>query len=237
MHVWALAVLVLLAGWTLLGAYRYPRMKEKLRSGNRRALLRMYRTTIAGQIVMAGIAIVGMRNAVFSTPALGGGSYAALAAGVAIGCSVALLLAIVITRLKHRGSDPEVPIVGDIRDLIPRTREERLWFLGVALCAGVCEEILFRGFGFYGLHLLGLPYGVVWLADGILFGLAHLYQGIRGMIGTAVMGIVFALIYGFAGVLFFGMILHFVLDARLTLIPSSWLGPNGGVEGSTSEPG
>ncbi|MGC8461064.1 MAG: CPBP family intramembrane glutamic endopeptidase [Candidatus Dormibacteria bacterium] len=224
MHVWALVVLVLLVGWTIIGAYRYPRMKEKLRNGDRHALLRMYRTTIAGQIVMAGCAVIGIQSRLFTTPALAGGSYGGYAAWGALGLGAVLVLAIVLARFRHRDRDPEVLIVGDIRDLIPRTQEERLWFLGVALCAGVCEEILFRGFGFYGLHLLGLPYGVIWLVDGLLFGCAHLYQGLRGMVGTAVMGIVFALIYSLTGILIFGMMLHFALDARLTLIPTSWLG-------------
>lgn len=224
MRVGALAVLALLLCWTALGAYRYPRMKERLRSGDRKALLRMYRTTILGQLVMTGFAYWAIGSPLFTTPALAHGAYAVVAGVCALMLGAFLVLAIVLARLKHSGSDAKVPIVGDIRDLIPRTLEERMWFLGVALCAGVCEEILFRGFGFFGLHLLGMPYGIVWLVDGILFGCAHLYQGLRGMVGTALMGIILSLVFGLTGVLVFGMVLHAALDARLVLIPTSWLG-------------
>ena len=63
-------------------------------------------------------------------------------------------------------------------DLLPRTGEERGWFAAVAVTAGCCEELLYRGVLIaFGTGVLGLG---VWPAAAIavvVFGAAHLYQG------------------------------------------------------------
>jgi hypothetical protein len=60
----------------------------------------------------------------------------------------------------------------------------------VALTAGVCEEILFRGvLGWYFGTWLG-----AWAGQSVvlvLFGAAHLYQGVAGALGTMVVGAMF----------------------------------------------
>jgi membrane protease YdiL (CAAX protease family) len=99
--------------------------------------------------------------------------------------------------------------------LFPRTSSERwLWIL-VSLTAGICEEILYRGFIFsYLATFFQLP--VLWaiLVSAIVFGLSHVYQGTKGIFGTAVVGIVFGVIYLTTGSLFVSIALHVLLDLR-----------------------
>src|SRR5262249_57151581 len=85
---------------------------------------------------------------------------------------------------------------GDFRALaeriLPQSASETLLFSGLAVTAGICEEFLYRGFAMASLARAGLPIWSVILISSILFGLAHLYQGRGGLLGTIVLGLVFA---------------------------------------------
>jgi membrane protease YdiL (CAAX protease family) len=66
-----------------------------------------------------------------------------------------------------------------------------LVFLLLALTAGCCEEFLYRGFAIAAFSRAGWPIWSAVLASAILFGLAHLYQGRGGAVGTSILGVVF----------------------------------------------
>ena len=97
--------------------------------------------------------------------------------------------------------------------LVPMTDgEQRGWNL-LSITAGICEEVLYRGFmGFY----LGrwLPLWGVALAASFFFGCAHLYQGPRGALRTLVAGLVFWAAYLLTGSIVPGMVLHALVDVR-----------------------
>lgn len=104
--------------------------------------------------------------------------------------------------------------------MLPRTAQERnLWVL-LSLTAGICEEILYRGF--LPLYIVEyFPIVAFWAAlsiAAILFGIGHLYQKIPGVLGTAAIGLVFGGLYFLTGSLLFPMIVHTLFDARLLLI-------------------
>lgn len=97
--------------------------------------------------------------------------------------------------------------------IMPNTIKERNWFvLGVSLSAGICEELLFRGFL---IHYLQADLGVVAavLISSLLFGLFHFYQGWQGVLKTALVGLFLALVYLWTGSLWIVIVLHFVYDA------------------------
>lgn len=84
-----------------------------------------------------------------------------------------------------------------VDSLIPRSRREKRWFFFTSFAAGLCEEIVFRGFF---LYLLGrvfpaVPGVVLATAAGFMFGAAHFYQGVRGVLKTALLGTLFGLLY------------------------------------------
>jgi len=76
--------------------------------------------------------------------------------------------------------------------LFPRSRLEFALFLVLSLTAGVCEEFLFRGFVMAALVRSGLARWLGVLLSSAMFGLAHLYQGKAGSLGTGILGAVFA---------------------------------------------
>jgi len=85
-------------------------------------------------------------------------------------------------------------------------------WIAVASTAGICEELLYRG---WLLNLIGNAVGSVWaglLVSSIVFGLAHAYQGRNGIIGASVLGVVFGAVFVLSGTLILGQILHIAID-------------------------
>jgi membrane protease YdiL (CAAX protease family) len=75
--------------------------------------------------------------------------------------------------------------------LLPQSKLELLPYFALAATAGLCEEFLYRGFAMAALSQAGLPIWGVVAVSSVLFGLAHLYQGPGGFVGTLVIGTVF----------------------------------------------
>lgn len=58
----------------------------------------------------------------------------------------------------------------------------------VCITAGICEEVVYRGFLMQYFHTLPFHLSLAWamVASSVIFGIAHLYQGVAG--GGAVGG-------------------------------------------------
>ncbi|MCF2949017.1 CPBP family intramembrane metalloprotease [Paraglaciecola aquimarina] len=95
---------------------------------------------------------------------------------------------------------------------MPKTKSQLAIFtLGLSVSAGICEELIFRG---YLLHALtehvGLSFAV--LISSALFGLCHLYQGLDHVIRTFIIGLVLCGVYWFSQSLLMAIILHIAVD-------------------------
>jgi len=75
--------------------------------------------------------------------------------------------------------------------LFPRTNSEMFLFAVLSVTAGICEEFLFRGFVMGALFRVGLDAWLVVVVSSAMFGLAHLYQGKGGSVGTGILGALF----------------------------------------------
>ena len=98
--------------------------------------------------------------------------------------------------------------------MVPRRPREKRVFTLVCATAAICEEFTMRGVLFVVLLAL-LPDVLLPLLPilaGVLFGLAHSYQGVSGVIKTALMGIGFSYLYFISGSLLPCIILHFIVD-------------------------
>ena len=99
-----------------------------------------------------------------------------------------------------------------IEFLAPQTPVQLVVFFALALTAGFCEEVIFRGyfqqqFTAFSNATLGI------LTQGVLFGLAHGYQGWKQMLRIAVFGIMFGLMAHWRKSLRPGMFAHAWQDA------------------------
>jgi len=99
-----------------------------------------------------------------------------------------------------------------VRRLLPKNPTERAVWIVVSMTAGVCEEVLYRG---WLLSLFAATLGSLWLGlliSSIIFGFAHAYQGRPAILGTGVIGAVFGFLFIFSGSLIPGQVLHAAMD-------------------------
>lgn len=112
--------------------------------------------------------------------------------------------------------------------LVPRSRVERRWFGLVAVTAGICEEVLYRGFLL--AVILAIAPGVsdiaLVLLGGVLFGLAHLYQGLTGVVTTSVLGAILTYLYVGTGTVLVPIVVHAAIDLRILWVPVILLPPD-----------
>jgi uncharacterized protein len=89
--------------------------------------------------------------------------------------------------------DARVPAVlkGLAQRILPQSTREMPTFFALAVTAGICEEFIYRGFAIAVFLRAGLPSWSVVLLSSVLFGLAHLYQGRGGLLGTMILGALF----------------------------------------------
>ena len=96
--------------------------------------------------------------------------------------------------------------------LFPRTPLETTLFVLLAATAGICEEFLFRGFVMGALIRPGLATWLVVVLSSAMFGIAHVYQGKGGSVGTGILGLLFAVVRITYHSLFPAVVWHAVLD-------------------------
>ncbi|HJQ22023.1 MAG TPA: CPBP family intramembrane glutamic endopeptidase [Gemmatimonadaceae bacterium] len=103
------------------------------------------------------------------------------------------------------------PRLGYAIPILPRTVAERRWFMGLSLTAGICEELIYRGYVLWALTpWLGLWGAAVGSVAG--FGIAHAYLGREGVVRATIAGAVFAVAVVGLHSLYPAMILHAALD-------------------------
>ncbi len=95
--------------------------------------------------------------------------------------------------------------------IVPHTGAERRVFWAVSATAGVCEEILFRGFLTWYLSLW-MPLVAAVFLSALLFGFGHIYLGPRQVPQTALVGLFLSFLMLFSGSLWPAMLLHAAID-------------------------
>jgi membrane protease YdiL (CAAX protease family) len=98
---------------------------------------------------------------------------------------------------KYREDSSKTKIPNEAINVIPRTKKEKQWWSYVSLSAAITEEIIYRGFLLYMLKMFIPNINIFWhvILASIIFGLAHSYQGISGIIKTSIIGFVFNILY------------------------------------------
>jgi len=142
-------------------------------------------------------------------------------AGVLVGLALYL---IVLGRLRRLVPTDEAALervrerTRHLERMLPASRRERSWFFALALTAGICEEVLYRGFAIWYLAawpwllVPGPPFLAAAVGSSLIFGLSHAYQGAGGVLLTAVVGGFLAAVYAITGSLFAGMLIHALMD-------------------------
>jgi uncharacterized protein len=207
-------------------AWDYFEARRLKQSADPRKRVRWYaKLTVCSWIFAAGAcAVVGWRE-VFSIAARAAwlpqaAGARAFVAGMIGAIIVAQAVMLVAMRSNEKMKAKITEAMRPLYFMLPVTREERRWWLVVSVTAGICEEIVYRGFLIP--YFMGAPaYFSITLAmaaSSVVFGLGHIYQGVRGAIGTAVLGMVFAILFVMTGSLWAPIALHALIDARILLM-------------------
>ena len=95
-----------------------------------------------------------------------------------------------------------------VESLLPRSLPEILLWVATCVTAGVCEEMVFRGYLQRQLHALGGSIAAAVACQGVVFGIFHGYQGWKNVITISVLGILFGLLAAWRKNLRANMIVH-----------------------------
>jgi membrane protease YdiL (CAAX protease family) len=118
--------------------------------------------------------------------------------------------------------------LGEVLHLLPQGPLEGRLFRVVAITAGVCEELFYRGFVPWALTMWLPPWAAIAVTT-LVFGLAHAYQGPSGIVKTAIVGGVMAGLVLWSGTLWPAMLLHAIIDVHGGIV-------GGRVASATPEP-
>lgn len=211
-------ILALLLGGLMpfLVAWGYRRFLRKVAAGIPDARIREYRQTIALQWTITLAVVVAWLLAGRGLDALGftvpGDWPLAVGAGVTV---AGLVLLTGQWRAVRRAEGEELDKLRKqmefVAPMLPRTEREAVNFRALSVTAGICEEVLYRGYLIW--YLAGFV--GVWpaaVAAGILFGLLHSYQGLSGTLRTGALGVAMGLLYVASGSLLWPVILHAAVD-------------------------
>jgi CAAX protease family protein len=134
--------------------------------------------------------------------------------GVAVGFSV--VVGVVLVQRRKAIDDDEAlgrlrQRMSNIERMLPSSDEEMRWFNRLALTAGICEELLYRGYLIWYLStwMAVIPAALV---ASVVFGFGHAYQGPRGIALTAAVGVFMSAIYLLTGSLVACMVIHALMD-------------------------
>jgi membrane protease YdiL (CAAX protease family) len=196
------------------------------RAASSRAKVQSYRRVVAVLWGLTALALVAVPPVDLLRPPALGWPFARLSAarGLLLPITVALLVGLVVPVLaalanpqaRARLSKP----LEALSWYLPNSPAERRWFAAVALSAGVCEEVLYRGFllRYFTALLPGLGGTGVVLVAAALFALAHTYQGPLGAVVTALMALGFTALFVASNSLWLPIVIHALIDLRVLLL-------------------
>ena len=139
---------------------------------------------------------------------------------IGIGATLAyVLIMVVLTLIPMFMEAGELPTDG-VFAMLPRNGREMRLTAALSVNAGIGEEFVFRVLLPMSIVIvtgsLPLGLGVAFL----LFGGAHGYQGVTGVITTSLVGLFFLVIYFCTGALWLVIVLHILTDIRgLVILP------------------
>jgi membrane protease YdiL (CAAX protease family) len=107
------------------------------------------------------------------------------------------------TRLRER--------LGSTGPVMPHTSSELPLWYALSITAGLCEEVLFRGFLIWILApLLGWWGGAA--VSVVVFATGHAYQGKEGLVRSSGAAVLFTFMFWFTGSIWPGILIHALVD-------------------------
>jgi uncharacterized protein len=206
---WHTAVVILI----LLGMSAFGSVHVK-QAGFATHHLPQYLTTICFEWALLGFVWIGLRLRRVPLASLMGVRRRGLQglgldlafAGIFWIMAMVLLAAVaILLRLVHvGGAAPQKALAG----LAPQSALDVVLWVGLCVTAGICEELIFRGYFLRQFAVLGRKVWVGVLISSLLFGASHGYEGLTTMLVITVYGAMFCVLAQKSGSLRPGMMAH-----------------------------
>jgi membrane protease YdiL (CAAX protease family) len=206
------AILVLVVPCVVVLDYR--KLIRALQAGDHDARLRAYRQSIGVQWGFTALLVGFWLWTGRTLPALGLGLVATPGLWVGLALTLAacafLIYQVALVRRHPEAREAVRAQIGSLRPLLPHTRREERGFTALSVTAGVCEEVVYRGFLMAYFDGFGVVSAI--LLSTLAFGLAHAYMGKVAAIRAGFIGLVVAGLYWLTGSLWASMLLHVTAD-------------------------
>jgi len=194
--------------------------RKRLRAGDPLVRVRLYRSLIIEQLALTaavcGLWLLG------GIPGVSLGICAPRTWWGTAGLGVVLGGFLVWSALRSRPKAEKLrgKLGEQIGVLVPDSLEEHRWFACVSVGAGIAEELAYRGFLFYyfSVYLPQMHSPGIALLSSLVFGMGHLYQGWKGVVKTALVGLILAGFYLLTGSILLPIVLHALTDLQVALI-------------------
>lgn len=206
---------VLSLSFPLLGFWLFHSLKrataEKLKSRK----LRVYMSILFSEWIFVGALVFLCHRQGLSASDLGECTGNLALSAVITTTLLALLGVMTYFNIRQlRKSTPEAieKELGRLKRFLPDSNPELVIFLLLAFTAGICEELLYRG---WLQNVIVNSTGVVWLGvvgSSIIFGFGHAYQGKMGIIYTSIIGMVLGVVFVVTKGLIAGQVVHAAID-------------------------
>ncbi len=98
-----------------------------------------------------------------------------------------------------------------VKFLLPSTDEEYRWSIGVSFAAGICEEIVFRGFLYWQLTQVLTVIPAILLTN-FIFGLCHYGTGPKNASLAFGLGVILSVLFLYTDSLWILMVIHVLTD-------------------------
>ena len=131
------------------------------------------------------------------------------------------LLGFVEFALANVGSDPEkVKALSDLANLTPKNLPQRIVFVLMALAAGLCEELVYRGFAIRSLKSRGINHWLAAFIAAFPFVFQHGLKSIDQFSWFFIWAIVFGAIFIITKRLYINIVIHWlvILSAILAIL-------------------
>lgn len=202
-------------GYTAYAWRSYVRIRPALLANEPGARLRDYRLTIVWLwlFCLAAIALSLFAGRPLANLGLGLDLHWRFGSAAALAIAVLGLLALQVRWIatEERARARATEQLAGVSEYLPRTASELKLFTALSVTAGICEEVLYRGYLiWYSSELAGSWIAV--LLSSLVFAAAHLGYGYNPALRAGALGLIFAGLYLFSGSLWIPIALHAAID-------------------------
>ncbi len=197
------------------GVLDYRRFQRKAAEGAPNVRVNQYRQILAFEWIAAGIILAAWLARGRGLASLGLGLQVGTWFWLGVGLTLVAVGGVIGQAVSAMRSPEKLGELreqfADLEPLLPHDSREVSWWRALSVTAGICEEVIYRGFLIAVFAAAMSTWAAVLLAA-FIFGLNHAYQGPKGILKTGLVGLGLGGLFALTGSLWAPMLVHVVMD-------------------------